>query len=75
MYSDNNNEVIITKKNIMKTLATLKLERIVLKLEAMGMDNKTATTLASNQIERENYVRPMSNNNEVSFKFDGTPRA
>ena len=56
----------------MKTLATLKLERIVLKLEAMGMDNLTATTLANNQIERENYVRPMSDNNKVSFKYDGT---
>jgi len=59
----------------MKSLSILKLERIVLRLEAMGMDNETATTLANNQIERENYVIPISNNNEVSFKFDGTPRS
>jgi len=58
----------------MKSLETLRLETIVLKLEAMGMDNETATTLANNQIERENYVRPMSNNNEFFFKYDGTPK-
>lgn len=56
----------------MKNLETLRLEAIVLKLEAMGMDNETATTLANNQIERENYVRPMSDNNQVSLKYDGT---
>lgn len=57
----------------MTSMQTLKSEKLVLNFLALGADLETANRLAANQMERENYVRPMTNNSDVFLtKFDGS---